>query len=128
MHILLTRANAYIGMRLLPTLLEAGHILTGIVRSITRFPSSQFQPFIESKQLTLLEGNLLGNLPSAPENIDTVCYLLHSMGGGSSFEELEAECPRLQACSPLRPGRPAIAGSSHSCCRDENTRRSLASV
>ena len=94
MHILLTGANGYIGMRLLPTLLEAGHHVTGIVRSISRFPSSQFQQFLESKQLTLLEGDFLGNLPPVPTNLDAAYYLLHSMGAGSDFAQREADCAR----------------------------------
>ena len=94
MHILLTGANGYIGMRLLPTLLEAGHTVTGIVRSIPRFPSSQFQQFLDNEQLVLLEGDFLGDLPPVPEDLDAAYYLLHSMGTGSDFEEREAECAR----------------------------------
>ena len=94
MHILLTGANGYIGMRLLPTLLEAGHRVTGIVRSISRFPSSQFQQFLESNQLTLLEGDFLGNLPPVPADLDAAYYLLHSMGAGSDFAQREADCAR----------------------------------
>ncbi len=94
MHILLTGANGYIGMRLLPTLLEAGHRVTGIVRSISRFPSSQFQQFIESHQLTLLEGDFLGKLPPAPSDLDAAYYLLHSMGSGSDFAQRESDCAR----------------------------------
>jgi len=92
MHILLTGANGYIGMRLLPTLLEAGHRVTGIVRSISRFPSSQFQPFLKSKQLKLLEGDFLADLPPVPDDLDAAYYLLHSMGSGRHFEEREASC------------------------------------
>lgn len=93
-HILLTGANGYIGMRLLPTLLEAGHRVTGIVRSFPRFPSSQFNPFLESGQLRLLEGDFLGELPPVPDHLDAAYYLLHSMGAGRDFEEREAACAR----------------------------------
>ena len=41
MRILLTGANGYIGMRLLPVLVEAGHEVTCVVRDALRFkPSS----------------------------------------------------------------------------------------
>lgn len=93
-HILLTGANGYIGMRLLPTLLEAGHKVTGIIRSISRFPSSQFSQFIEKKQLTLLEGDFLGELPPVPADLNSAYYLLHSMGAGPDFARREAECAR----------------------------------
>lgn len=94
MHILLTGANGYIGMRLLPTLLESGHRVTGIVRSIPRFPSPQFQQFLDEGQLTLLEGDFLADLPPVPEDLDAAYYLLHSMGSGSEFAGREAECAR----------------------------------
>lgn len=94
MHILLTGANGYIGMRLLPSLLEAGHKVTGIVRSIPRFPSSQFTRFLRSGQLSLIEGDFLGDLPPVPENLDAAYYLLHSMGSGTDFEKREADCAR----------------------------------
>jgi uncharacterized protein YbjT (DUF2867 family) len=97
MHILLTGANGYIGMRLLPTLLEAGHRVTGIVRSISRFPSTQFQRFLDSHQLKLLEGDFLGDLPPLPDDLDAAFYLLHSMGSGSDFAQREADCARCFA-------------------------------
>lgn len=37
MRILLTGANGYIGMRLLPVLVEAGHEVTCVVRDRNRF-------------------------------------------------------------------------------------------
>lgn len=92
MRILLTGANGYIGLRLLPTLLEEGHEVVGIVRSERRFPTHQFESFLESGQLSLLEGDFLGKLPECPRELDAVYYLLHSMGAGADFCELEARC------------------------------------
>ena len=40
MRILLTGANGYIGMRLLPVLVEAGHEVTCVVRDRNRFQPS----------------------------------------------------------------------------------------
>jgi len=40
MRILLTGANGYIGMRLLPVLVEAGHEVTCVVRDCNRFQPS----------------------------------------------------------------------------------------
>ncbi|YCM43367.1 SDR family oxidoreductase [Verrucomicrobiaceae bacterium 227] len=94
MHILLTGANGYIGMRLLPTLLEAGHRVTGVVRAVERFPVRQFARFFESGQLSLLEGDFSRDLPEVPEGIDAAYYLLHSMGSGVDFHRLEEECAR----------------------------------
>ena len=92
MHILLTGANGYIGMRLLPTLLESGHRVTGVVRAVERFPVRQFERFFESGQLALLEGDFSRELPEVPEGIDAAYYLLHSMGAGADFHRLEEEC------------------------------------
>lgn len=94
MHILLTGANGYIGMRLLPTLLEAGHRVTGVVRAVERFPVRQFERFLASGQLSLLEGDFSRDLPPVPEGIDAAYYLLHSMGSGADFHRLEEECAR----------------------------------
>jgi uncharacterized protein YbjT (DUF2867 family) len=94
LKILVTGANGYIGLRLLPALLEDGHQVTGLVRDRSRFPAAQFQAFIEDGRLVLLEGDMLdpGHLPEAPREIDAAYYLLHSMGAGRGFEEREAAC------------------------------------
>ncbi|MGJ8697366.1 MAG: SDR family oxidoreductase [Verrucomicrobiaceae bacterium] len=92
MHILLTGANGYIGLRLLPTLLNAGHRVTAVIRSEARFPSAQFQRFLDSGKLSLLTADFLQELPPPPENIDASFYLLHSMGAGDDFHERETNC------------------------------------
>ncbi len=94
MKILLTGANGYIGLRLLPSLLEAGHSVVGLVRDRGRFPTSQFDPFLADGRLELLEGDMLkpDKLPRFPEGIDAAFYLLHSMGAGEGFEDRERSC------------------------------------
>jgi len=92
MHILLTGANGYIGLRLLPTLLEAGHHVTAVVRTEKRFPTYQFETFILDGQLTLLEADLLKPLPKLPDEIEAAYYLVHSMGSGPDFHRQEEEC------------------------------------
>ena len=74
MKILLTGANGYIGLRLLPSLLDAGHAVVGLVRDKGRFPMSQFEPFLADGRLTLLEGDMLepDGLPTAPNGINAV--------------------------------------------------------
>ncbi|MEX1049527.1 MAG: SDR family oxidoreductase [Akkermansiaceae bacterium] len=96
MNILLTGANGYIGLRLLPELLEEGHRVCGLVRDKGRFPSAQFQAFLDDGRLVLVEGDMLNpaHLPAPPREIDAAYYLLHSMGAGHGFEEREAACAR----------------------------------
>jgi uncharacterized protein YbjT (DUF2867 family) len=96
LNILLTGANGYIGLRLLPALLEADHRVTALVRDRGRFPYAQFQPFLDDGRLSLIEGDMLdpARLPAPPREIDAAYYLLHSMGAGQGFEEREAACAR----------------------------------
>lgn len=96
MNILLTGANGYIGLRLLPELLAAGHHVIGFVRDRGRFPCSQFQAFLENGQLSLLEGDMLesSKLPEHQE-IDVAYYLLHSMGAGHGFVARESACAKI---------------------------------
>ena len=96
MNILLTGSNGYIGLRLLPALLKAEHRVIALVRDRGRFPSAQFQPFLDDGRLSLIEGDMLDptRLPAPPQEIDAAYYLLHSMGAGQGFEEREAACAR----------------------------------
>lgn len=96
MNILLTGANGYIGLRLLPELLNAGHEVKALVRDKTRFPMTQFQAFLEDGRLELLEGDMLDydSLPEWDSAFDAAFYLLHSMGAGKGFEKREETCAR----------------------------------
>lgn len=89
MHLLLTGASGYIGLRLIPALLEAGHRITAVVRDRRRFPLGDFQN--AGDQLTLIEGDFLKpeTLDRFPDDLDAAYYLLHSMGGGGDFVERE---------------------------------------
>ena len=84
MRILLTGANGYIGMRLLPVLVEAGHDVTCVVRDINRFQPSEDL----LKQVEVIEFDFL-----QPENalqhfnkkiFDVAYYLIHSLGDTST--------------------------------------------
>lgn len=96
MRIFVTGANGYIGLRLLPELLEAGHEVKALVRQKARFPISQFQAFIDDGRLELLVGDMLEpeSLPTLEGEFDAAFYLLHSMGSGRGFEEKEEACAR----------------------------------
>ena len=91
MHILLTGANGYIGLRLLPSLLDAGHRVTCLVRDKRRFPLQNF----EDQSVALFEADLLDpkSLEDLPKDINAAYYLVHSMGSGSGhFPEMESRC------------------------------------
>jgi len=88
MKILLTGANGYIGMRLLPVLLEQGHEIICSVRNEGRLSvSSQVRKNIEVVEIDFLENPTPHTLP---KDIDAAYYLIHSMSGSTSdFHEKE---------------------------------------
>lgn len=68
MRVLLTEANGYIGLRLLPELLATGHHVFAVVRDRRRFPVVEFEKM--PGRLQAIELDLLEASPSFPENID----------------------------------------------------------
>ena len=84
MRILLTGANGYIGMRLLPVLVEAGHEVTCVVRDRNRFQPS---PDLLNK-INIIEFDFL-HPENAVQNFnkkyfDVAYYLIHSLGDTST--------------------------------------------
>ncbi|MCJ8211577.1 SDR family oxidoreductase [Mucilaginibacter sp. RS28] len=86
MRILLTGVTGYIGKRLLPVLLEAGHQVICVVRDKGRVDLKKYQ----SHQVELIECDLLNRetLERLPKNVDAAYYLVHSMNG-EDFESRE---------------------------------------
>ncbi|WP_372918147.1 SDR family oxidoreductase [Salegentibacter sp.] len=89
MRILLTGANGYIGMRLLPQLLELGHEVICAVRSENRFTSNKkIREQVEIVELDFLKDS---DTPEKLNNIDVAFYLIHSMTGSTEdFDEQES--------------------------------------
>ncbi|HBO30429.1 MAG TPA: DUF2867 domain-containing protein, partial [Leeuwenhoekiella sp.] len=88
MKILLTGANGYIGMRLIPFLLEAGHELVCTVRDKNRLAVN---PRTRSK-ISIVEIDFLEepNPDLLPQDIDAAYYLIHSMTSSTvDFDEKE---------------------------------------
>lgn len=87
MKILLTGSTGYIGKRLLPVLIEAGHEVICCVRDPKRFsPPESLKENISVLQLDLLDPKSLENIP---EDIDGAYYLVHSMSSSLDYEALE---------------------------------------
>lgn len=93
-HLLLTGANGYIGLRLLPALLDAGHRITAVVRDRRRFPEGDFAD--AGDKLQVIEGDFLKphSLPDFPADLDAAYYLLHSMDSGGNFAANEEATAR----------------------------------
>ncbi|MFU8830237.1 MAG: NAD(P)H-binding protein, partial [Phycisphaerales bacterium] len=84
MRILVTGATGYIGGRLVPRLLDAGHEVGVLVRS-----KGRLGPSLPADRLTVIEADLLDDSSFSAEDLrgyDAAYYLVHSMLGGSDFE------------------------------------------
>src|SRR4051794_17810188 len=77
MQCLVTGATGYIGGRLTPRLLEAGHAVRCLSRSATRLRDLPW-----TGQVELVEGDLAdpASLPAAFEGIEVAYFLVHSLG------------------------------------------------
>lgn len=77
-------ATGYIGGRLVPRLVEAGHD----VRCLTRRPASVVG-VVWADAVEVVQGDALdrGSLDDACDGIDLVYYLVHSIGTGRHFQE-----------------------------------------
>lgn len=88
MKVLLTGANGYIGKRLLPVLVEAGHEVVCLVRD----PDRLNVPKTVQDKISVVTADLNEpeSLRSIPGDIDVAYYLVHSMTQTSqAFRELE---------------------------------------
>ncbi|MBW2962183.1 SDR family oxidoreductase [Mesonia aestuariivivens] len=93
MKILLTGANGYIGMRLLPLLLEQGHQVICAVRSADRL---SVDPEVR-KEIEIVEIDFLKEVQHniLPKDIDAAYYLIHSMTTSTKdFDEKEAQAAK----------------------------------
>jgi len=87
MKILLTGSTGYIGKRLIPVLIEAGHEVICCVRDPKRFnPPESLAKSITVLQLDLLDQDSLKHIP---KDIDGAYYLVHSMSSDGDYKSLE---------------------------------------
>ena len=87
MKLLLTGATGYIGKRLLPVLVEAGHEVICCVRDKKRFtPSASIINNISVIEIDLLNKE---SLEKIPKDIDAAYYLVHSMSSSKNYKALE---------------------------------------
>lgn len=82
-RILVTGATGYVGGRLVPQLIEAGHEVVCLARDPSKLDSAPWRDLVE-----VVEGDLLAaeTLPAALGGCDYAFYLVHSMEGGDFGE------------------------------------------
>ncbi len=83
-EILVTGATGYVGGRLVPRLLEAGHHVRVLVRNPSRLQGRAWL-----NQVEVVHGDVLDpeTLPRALEGMQTAYYLIHSMSGNKDFPQ-----------------------------------------
>ena len=85
---LVTGATGYVGGRLIPRLVAAGHR----VRAMARHPSDLRQmPWIDDVEVVAADLTDPDTLTAAFAGIDVVYYLVHSMGSSPDFSSTEAD-------------------------------------
>ncbi|MFJ8922021.1 Uncharacterized conserved protein YbjT, contains NAD(P)-binding and DUF2867 domains [Streptomyces sp. LamerLS-316] len=89
---LVTGATGYIGGRLVPELLEAGHR----VRCLARTPE-KLRDLPWAGQVEVAKGDVTdaGSLGAAMHDIDVAYYLVHALTSGAGFERTDREAARV---------------------------------
>jgi uncharacterized protein YbjT (DUF2867 family) len=85
-RVLVTGATGYIGGRLVPRLLERGYRVRCLVRDPSRLLGRPWHDRVEIVAGDVLRSESLG---AALEGIDAAYYLVHSLGGGADFHQLD---------------------------------------
>ena len=91
MQVLVTGATGYVGGRLVPELLEAGHEVVCLVR---RPGSLDDRTWIGRGQVRIADLLDPETLPAAMAGCDVAYYLVHSMGLHNDFRRAEEEAAR----------------------------------
>jgi uncharacterized protein YbjT (DUF2867 family) len=99
--ILVTGATGYVGGRLVPRLLEAGYRVRCLIRDPARVEGRAWV-----KRVELVQGDVLDpqSLVAVMQGVDTVFYLVHSLGSGSDFTERDTTAARNCAAAARDSG------------------------
>jgi uncharacterized protein YbjT (DUF2867 family) len=101
MRVLVIGASGYVGGRLVPQLLAESHDVICLARSPEKVRASPW-----SSSVTVVPGDALdqSSCEQAMREVDTVFYLVHSIGSGASFEETDRRAATVTAASAARSG------------------------
>jgi uncharacterized protein YbjT (DUF2867 family) len=92
-RVLVAGATGYVGGRLVPDLLAAGHHVTALARDPRKLDG---RPFVDDPRLEVRQGDVLdaASLAGDLDGIDVAYYLVHSMRGGDDFEDTDIRAAR----------------------------------
>ena len=109
---LVTGATGYIGGRLVPRLLDAGHTVKVLVRTPAKIAGVPWLADVEVVQSSLDDGDALRE---ALDGVDVLYYLVHSMAAGAGFEATEKEMAgtAARAAADAGVGRIVYLGGLH---------------
>jgi uncharacterized protein YbjT (DUF2867 family) len=110
--VLVTGATGYIGGRLVPRLLEAGHTVKVLVRSPDKIAGVPWRDKVEVVESSLDDGDALRK---ALDGVEVFYYLVHSMAAGAGFEAKEKAMAGIaaQAAADAGVGRIVYLGGLH---------------
>ena len=94
-------ATGYVGGRLIPHMLDAGHEVVCISRNPARLASSPWSERVEARRGDVLDAD---GLAAAFEGRDAVYYLVHAMGTSENFTDADRTGARNTARSAAAAG------------------------
>src|SRR3712207_115298 len=98
---LVTGATGYIGGRLVPELLAAGHR----VRVMTRSPERlRDHPWAGRVEVVRADAADAGQVAAACAGVDVAYYLIHALGTGPRFEETDRRAAEVMAKAAREAG------------------------
>jgi uncharacterized protein YbjT (DUF2867 family) len=91
---LVTGATGYIGGRLVPELLAAGHRVRVMTRSPERLAD---RPWAAEVEVVRADASDAEQVAAACAGVDVVYYLIHALGSGAGFEETDRRTAQIMA-------------------------------
>src|ERR1700760_1141347 len=98
---LVTGATGYIGGRLVPELLEAGHTVRCMARDPGKLADRPWSDDVETAQADVTDA---AAVRAALDGCDVAYYLIHSLGTGTSFEQRDRDAARTFAGAAREAG------------------------